>query len=232
MVPISLRHGPQQPRPLEQVQRLLADAQLQHTLPATGAVSLVSGDWAIGVSELRALQQTLADAGLPLQHLISGVASTRVAAAALGLAWDAPAADEPDGAPSTDDGDQPPGLLIHQGTLRAGDHLHSDGSLLVLGDVNPGARVEARGHVLVWGTLRGVAHAGCGGDNRARITALQLRPVQLRIANAVARGPEDLPVAGVAEQARLVDGQISIEPATPQWPLGSGGHGSAAGLSG
>jgi len=218
MAQISLREGPEQPRPLEQLQRLLADARLQHTLPAPGPVSLDCGDWAIGVSELKAMQQSLADARLTLQHLISSVARTRVAAAALGLGWDAPAADPPDGAPQSDDGPQQPGLQIHQGTLRAGDHLHSDGSLLVLGDVNPGARVEAQGHVLVWGTLRGVAHAGCSGDNHARITALQLRPVQLRIANAVARGPEDLPVAGVAEQARLVAGQISIEPATPQWP--------------
>ncbi|NDG24356.1 MAG: septum site-determining protein MinC, partial [Synechococcaceae bacterium WBB_10_009] len=42
----------------------------------------------------------------------------------------------------------------------------------------------------------------------------------LRIAEAVARGPEDLPVVGVAEQAQLVDGAIVINPATAQWPLG------------
>ncbi len=57
-----------------------------------------------------------------------------------------------------------------------------EGSLLVLGDVNPGARVSAGGDVRVWGRLRGVAHAGSGGDQRARIVALQLRPLQLRIA--------------------------------------------------
>jgi len=205
---------------------------LQHTLPAPGPVSLNCGTWTLGISELRALQQALADARLTLQHLISGVASTRVAAAALGLGWDAPAADTPAGAPQSTDEPPHPALRIHQGTLRAGDHLHSDGSLLVLGAVNPGARVEAQGHVLVWGTLRGVAHAGCDGDHHARITALQLRPVQLRIANAVARGPDELPVAGVAEQARLVGGQISIEPASPQWPLGPAGHGRAAELSG
>jgi septum site-determining protein MinC len=138
-----------------------------------------------------------------------------VAAAALGLAWDAPdPVPSPAGA-APDDGDEPPALRIHQGTLRSGDHLHSEGSLLVLGDVNPGARVEAGGHVLVWGTLRGVAHAGCGGDTSARITALQLRPLQLRIAGAVARGPQERPAPGLAEQARLVDGVIRIDPAEP-----------------
>jgi septum site-determining protein MinC len=218
MAQISLREGPDQPRPLEQLQALLADAELQNNLPAAGPLTLACGDWSIGVNELRGLQQALADAGLVLQRLVSSAPGTRVAAAALGLAWDAPTAAS-DPAPSPDDGDRPPTLRIHQGTLRSGDHLHSEGSLLVLGDVNPGARVEAGGHVLVWGTLRGVAHAGCGGDTSARITALQLRPVQLRIASAVARGPDELPVAGFAEQAELIDGVIAINPAAPQWPL-------------
>jgi septum site-determining protein MinC len=108
---------------------------------------------------------------------------------------------------------------VHQGTVRSGDHLEAEGSLLVLGDVNPGARISAVGHVLVWGRLRGMAHAGCQGDRRARIVALQLRPLQLRIADAVARGPEELPPAGLAEQAVLLDGEIQLEAAPPAWPL-------------
>jgi septum site-determining protein MinC len=108
---------------------------------------------------------------------------------------------------------------VHQGTLRAGDHLEVAGSLLVLGDVNPGARVSAGGDVRVWGRLRGAAHAGNRGDRSARIVALQLRPLQLRIADAVARGPEDLPPAGLAEQASLENGMIRLTPADPLWPL-------------
>jgi septum site-determining protein MinC len=64
-----------------------------------------------------------------------------------------------------------------------------------------------------------VAHAGSGGDQRARIVALQLRPLQLRIADAVARGPEDLPPAGFCEQAILIQGSIAIEPAEPHWSV-------------
>ena len=75
--------------------------------------------------------------------------------------------------------------------------------------------------VLVWGRLRGVAHAGVGGDRQARIVALQLRPLQLRIADAVARGPADPPGAGQAETAHLVNGEIRIDPASPSWPLGA-----------
>jgi septum site-determining protein MinC len=49
--------------------------------------------------------------------------------------------------------------------------------------------------------------------------ALQLRPLQLRIAEAVARGPEDLPPTGFCEEAVLLDGTIAIRPAEPSWPL-------------
>jgi septum site-determining protein MinC len=110
-------------------------------------------------------------------------------------------------------------MLVHRGTLRSGDHLQADGTVLLLGDVNPGARISAGGHVLVWGRLRGIAHAGCTGNGDARIVALQLRPLQLRIAAAVARGPEGSPPTGLAEEARIVDGAIQIDPAQPTWPL-------------
>jgi septum site-determining protein MinC len=113
----------------------------------------------------------------------------------------------------------PQALTIHQGTLRSGDHLQVEGSVLLLGDVNPGARISAAGDVRVWGRLRGIAHAGCQGNRQARIVALQLRPLQLRIAEAVARGPEDLPPLGYADQAQLVAGGIAIEPAEPIWGL-------------
>lgn len=213
MVHFSLRQGLEQPRPLPQLVALLADGQLQNTLPPPGPVSLMAGDWLIGVGELVALQNALREAGYSLDQLISSNPNTRVAAASIGLAWQA-TGDDAAGTAS-----EPPPLRIHQGTLRSGDLLETAGSVLVLGDVNPGAQVVAGGHVLVWGTLRGVAHAGSGGDQTARIVALQLRPLQLRIATAVARGPADLPLAGLAEQAELMDGTIAINPAAPQWPL-------------
>jgi hypothetical protein len=51
------------------------------------------------------------------------------------------------------------------------------------------------------------------------VAALQLRPLQLRIADAVARGPEDQPPAGLAEQAVLENGVIQLQPADPVWPV-------------
>lgn len=196
----------------EQVERALQQAALLNhgTLPAT--VVLASGAWRLDVRALRAVAEGLAGHGVALVGLTSRDPQSRVAAAALGIPCSAPLPDVTMAAPARR-------LTLHQGTLRAGDHLNVEGSLLVLGDVNPGARVSAGGHVLVWGRLRGSAHAGCRGDSGASIVALQLRPLQLRIAAAVARGPDELPPAGLAEQALLINGAIQLRPAPPIWPL-------------
>jgi len=182
---------------------------------------LACGDWVLTVADLRDLEPLLLERGLRLARVEAPAPEALVAAASLGLVTQlqrpaegaASAANEPAGPTAAQ------GLTIHQGTLRSGDHLQVEGSVLLLGDVNPGARISAAGDVRVWGRLRGVAHAGCQGNRQARIVALQLRPLQLRIAEAVARGPEDLPPLGYAEQALLVAGAIAIEPAEPIWGL-------------
>lgn len=203
---------------------VLADAALQQCLPPPGPVRLEAGPRALQAGELQQLAGMLRQAGLELVSVASNDAGTRVATAGLGLHWEA----ELEGAGSAggpargDTGLRPQELTIHQGTLRSGDHLEAEGSVLVLGDVNPGARVSAGGHVLIWGQLRGIAHAGSTGLRSARIVALQLRPLQLRIAELVARGPADPPPQGLAEQAVIEAGAIAIQPARPQWPLGHG----------
>lgn len=195
--------------PLEEVQHQLASA------PPPGPALLDGADRPLTLPELQAIQAQLAAAQLELRAVESLEPLSLVPAAALGLAT---ALLEPAQAAAASEPAQRAGLSIHRGTLRAGDHLQVEGALLVLGDVNPGARVSAAGDVRIWGRLRGVAHAGCRGDGRARIVALQLRPLQLRIAEAVARGPEDQPPAGFCEEAVLLDGGIAIRPAEPSWP--------------
>ena len=101
---------------------------------------------------------------------------------------------------------------FHQGTLRSGEYLNSPDNLLILGDVNPGAIVSAKGNIFIWGRLLGIAHAGREGNSQATISALQLRPVQLRIASNIARGPQEKPQIGLAEQARIDHEKIIIYP--------------------
>lgn len=218
-----LPEPPSQTPARQLVEQALSEARLLSGPALPARLVLVSGSWRLDVRELRGLTALLADQGVRLAGVCGLDPRTRVAAAALGLATSTPA-EEPSGgstAAAFDAAASPGGsrLSVHQGTVRSGDHLEAEGSLLVLGDVNPGGRISAAGHVLVWGRLRGMAHAGCRGDRAARIVALQLRPLQLRIADAVARGPEELPPAGLAEQAVLLDGEIQLQAAPPAWPL-------------
>lgn len=76
-------------------------------------------------------------------------------------------------------------------TLRGGKRVSFPGDVIVFGDVNPGATVEAGGHILVFGSLRGLAHAGKHGDEASVILAFDLRPTQLRIGSHIAFPAED-----------------------------------------
>jgi len=77
--------------------------------------------------------------------------------------------------------------------------------------VNAGAEIVAGGDVVIWGSLRGMIHAGAGGDQAAVVCALLLAPTQLRIADLVSRGSE--PSGPIApEMARILDGRILVEP--------------------
>jgi septum site-determining protein MinC len=87
----------------------------------------------------------------------------------------------------TDKADGAP--VIVRNTCRSGARIVSPSDCVVLGDVNPGAEIIAMGDVIVFGNLRGVAHAGAGGNRSARIWALSIEPHQIRIANLVAVPP-------------------------------------------
>lgn len=82
----------------------------------------------------------------------------------------------------------PPATLYHRGTVRGGQSLQQIGNIVVAGHVNPGAELVASGDILVFGALRGTAHAGAQGDTAARVFALELVPTQLRIATFIAAG--------------------------------------------
>lgn len=96
--------------------------------------------------------------------------------------------------------------------IRSGQKISYDGTLIIFGDVNAGAELEAEGHILVLGALRGVAHAGCKGDKNAVIYANQLSSVQLRIADLIARAPDgENTKRNIPEIARIIDNYLVIE---------------------
>ncbi len=74
---------------------------------------------------------------------------------------------------------------FHRGSLRSGQKMEVEGSLVILGDVNSGAEVIASDNIIVLGALRGLAHAGAKGNKQAIIAAGLVDTVQIRIANIV-----------------------------------------------
>ena len=98
-----------------------------------------------------------------------------------------------------------------KGTLRSGQVLEAEGSVILLGDVNPGARIAAKGNIIVLGALRGTALAGLAGEKHAVIVALEMEPVQLRIGGAALRPGGRFKASG-PQIAYLDFGQLRVEP--------------------
>ncbi len=99
-------------------------------------------------------------------------------------------------------------------TVRSGQRVVHQGTLIIGADVNAGAEVVATGEIMVFGSLRGIAHAGSEGDTQARIIAGNMRPQQIRIADKIARAPEDSPNTRerFTEVARIENGEITVVP--------------------
>lgn len=109
-----------------------------------------------------------------------------------------------------------PTLYINQ-TLRSGQTVSYEGNILIIGDAHPGSEIVAGGDITVWGILGGIAHAGNQGNFTAKVRALKLNAIQLRIAGLYARRNDTLNVPYVQktneftpEEAQIEDGKIVI----------------------
>lgn len=103
----------------------------------------------------------------------------------------------------------------YQGGLRSGQSIKFGGSVVIIGDVNPGSEVIAEGNVTVLGSLKGMAHAGVFGDNSCYVSALVLQPTQLRIANLITYvppAPKNKKEPQKASIAYVKDGQVFVGP--------------------
>jgi septum site-determining protein MinC len=102
-------------------------------------------------------------------------------------------------------------ITIIERTVRGGQELISNGSVVILGNVNPGAKIIAGGNIDIKGTCRGIVHAGAFGDLTATITADKMLAMQIRIADLIARAPDNLETVDTTECARIKNGTIVIE---------------------
>lgn len=122
-------------------------------------------------------------------------------------------------APPTDDpivADTKKTMYVTQ-TLRSGQVLEYDGNIIIIGDCHPGSEVKATGDITVWGVLGSIAHAGMKGNKDAKIRALKMNAVQLRIANCYSRRPDGTNIPYIIkssvfmpEEARIVDDNIIL----------------------
>jgi septum site-determining protein MinC len=79
---------------------------------------------------------------------------------------------------------------IYKGSFRSGQMMNFETGVVILGDINPGAKVISNGSIIVLGSLRGEAEAGMNGNEDAFIIALDMHPLQARIGGKIARSPD------------------------------------------
>ncbi|SFT71623.1 septum site-determining protein MinC [Selenomonas sp. GACV-9] len=103
-------------------------------------------------------------------------------------------------------------MVVVNRTLRGGQEIRTESSVMVCGNVNPGAQIIAGGSIDIRGTCRGMVHAGAFGDSTAFIIADHLMPTQIRISNLIARSPDEMEKTERAERASIKEGRIVIEP--------------------
>lgn len=100
--------------------------------------------------------------------------------------------------------------LYIQRTLRSGQSISSEGNIVIIGDANPGSEIIAKGDITVWGVLGGIAHAGSAGNQYARIRALKMNAIQLRIADVFARRPDSINIPYIQKSETFVPEEASI----------------------
>jgi septum site-determining protein MinC len=184
--------------------------------PPNTSVCLMAKDRLLDPRQFEQLESALCDANLRLQRVVTSRRQTAITAVTAGYSVEqqAPALRLSE-AESVKFASLPASPILAEPlfletTLRSGTEVRHPGSVVVVGDVNPGSTIVADGNILIWGRLRGIAHAGANGDRDCQIMALQMEPTQLRIADQVARSPEKAPSQLYPEVASIGSEGIQI----------------------
>ncbi len=174
-----------------------------------GRVAVSVGEQRVSAQDIEALGQLLQHYGMSLWAVWSDSEFTQREAAGLGL--ETGQSDYRQSAREAIDFEKvfDQGKIVY-GPVRSGQRIQYPGSIIVLGDINPGGEVIADGHILVWGRLQGIAHAGASGRVDAIIGALIFDPTQVRIGPYMAQGSAQ-GTPGMPEVARVAEGRIVVE---------------------
>jgi len=102
-----------------------------------------------------------------------------------------------------------PTLYLQQ-TLRSGQTMSYDGNILLIGDAHPGSEIIAKGDITIWGVLGGIAHAGARGNDFAKIRALKINAIQLRISGHYARRPDTMNIPFIQRSNEFTPEEASV----------------------
>jgi septum site-determining protein MinC len=189
-------------------QRLQAGKRFWQPL---AVVHLIANDRLLDARQLQGINDALTEAGLQLQLVATSRRQTAVAAATAGYSVTQQSAIAPLISAATNDSTPILAEPIYlQMTVRSGMDIRHQGNVIIMGDINPGGEIFAAGDIIVWGRLRGIAHAGYPNNPQCLIMALQMEPTQLRIADRVARAPETPPPQFEPEIAYITPQGIRI----------------------
>ncbi len=188
-------------------QRLNAGDRLR---TANTPVHLIAQDRLLDSRQLQELSEIFSEVQLQLKSVATSRRQTAIAAVSSGYSVEQLQPEITLSSESKVTASATADALYLEMTVRSGVEIRHPGSVIILGDLNPGGIVVADGDILVWGRLRGTAHAGAGGNRDCLIMALQMEPTQLRIADAVARAPEKSPMQFLPEVAHITPQGIRI----------------------
>jgi septum site-determining protein MinC len=174
-------------------------------------VILDFGDAHLRSTELFEIRDLLMDHQVVVVQVYSESATTRQAAELLGIKTQSALRPLQPVERETDTSLPGEAGLVVIKTLRSGNVVNSEGHITIIGDVNPGATLRAAGSIVIWGKMRGEAHAGMNMDVGNVILALEMAPTSLSIAGIslsdVKRKPAKSP-----EQAFISKDTIKISP--------------------
>jgi septum site-determining protein MinC len=194
----------------DQSAALLAQIDDQQSFFSGARLALDVGSQSLRVNEMVRLRDSLSERNVALWAVLSESEATEKTAQLLGLATriSKPRPEEQQSlevGPISDE----TALYVNR-TIRSGTRVEFPGSVVVLGDINPGAELVVQGSVIIWGHLRGAVHAGSAGDSEAVVCALELGAVRLQIADRLLDGSENPAQPGPAK-ASIRDGGIVVE---------------------
>ncbi|MGN0290660.1 MAG: septum site-determining protein MinC [Lachnospiraceae bacterium] len=98
---------------------------------------------------------------------------------------------------------------FYKGTLRSGQVLESETSIVIIGDVNPGAKIVAKGNIVVLGSLDGSAYAGAAGNPDSFVAALHMNPIQIKIADIIGRSEDKSPLERLRGRKKHLEPQVA-----------------------